>query len=85
MSQEAINQLRDSMAINDRIVRVLKKGFYPASVGGDVQASIDYLKRLNKLWQTQIAGIKAMPKVDPAKAVDVSTEVTNEPASTENA
>lgn len=70
---QAIKQLEDSIAINKRVIRVLKGGYFPANVSGDVQPSIDYFKRLNKMWEMQISQIKNPPKL-PKEATPLVEE-----------
>lgn len=84
---EHIQQLQDSIKTNERVIRVLKKGFYPASVGADVQNSLNYFGRLNEMWRGQIKQLRtALPNKEEMVAEPIpAPEVKDAPEALENA
>lgn len=70
-----VQQLKSMVVTNERIIRVIKRGFYPASVSADVQRAIDYLKQVNTNLKAGLPQAEQRDKANaaPAQVSDAPT------------
>jgi predicted nucleic acid-binding protein len=74
---DQIKHLQAMKKNNERLIRILKRGFFPFSVAGDIGQAVDYLKNLNLLTEQQIKLVEKEMKNEPATVAEPEVQVSD--------